>query len=112
MFPLTIEPKVLAVKGEVIRDAVREYIANGEATIKSYEGAVGVQLKGKYTWTDHIGSVRRELRAMQTIVENIGDGPHLMSVADFKALWNHFSAWKTADEVIAESSRNGSGEDS
>lgn len=97
------EPKVLSVSGDVIRKRVGEYIENGRATVESYIRAAGdgIKLKGRTTWKDHIESVRAETEAMVIIRGSIGDGPHLMSIDEFKQMWNHFTPYRTAEQLVA-----------
>lgn len=113
MFPFSApEPKVLQVKGDAIRTKIREYIAQGEESLKGYEAARGIRLKGDHTWERHVRSVQHEVNYMKVILDSVGEGPHTMSVTEFETLWAHFNPWKTADEVIAQDAKEAAGESS
>jgi hypothetical protein len=111
MFDLTTtppeQPKVLLVSAARIREHIQRYVDDGERCAKSYEQAhaAGVSVKD-LDWLDAAKEARQDIGIIRIMLESIPDQHQQMTVPGFRALWNEFRRWRSADEIIAKAKAN------
>jgi hypothetical protein len=103
MFPglLKIEgPKMLSVPGSLIKRRMAEHIERGNAAIAAYRAAKAEGQGPKVPWDHYIKATESSIRAYADMCDCVADGPHAMSIEQYKEFADGLGDWYTAEAVI------------